>query len=165
MIFPYGTQRFATNIIDAVTPAAAPNRAMIMGNGANTITTPGHTYIYDFDNHLMPADNGPFGGSAAVTGIFEGVAARGDSGGPLLVPFFDPLTGRNEYVIVGITSYGAGGFPFTKLGSVEVDTHVAPYAPWIEATVPEPGTLGLLAVGFLGCIRRHRRGSAVGRRH
>lgn len=157
MRFPYGTQRFAVNAIDAITPVAAPNRALIMGNGANSVRVPGDTYIYDFDNHLMPADLGPFGGSAALTGVFEGVAARGDSGGPMLVPVYNPQTEENEYFIAGITSYGAGGFPFTKLGSVEVDTYVGPYVPWIVDTIPEPGTIGLLIVGMTGFLHRRVR--------
>ncbi|MBI5765029.1 MAG: trypsin-like serine protease [Planctomycetes bacterium] len=148
--FPFGSKRQARNSIDALSPANAPNRGVINGNAGAGIVVPGDTLIYDFDDHqlALAGMSGPFGGVAV--GDDEGVATRGDSGGPMFQ--WDPIT--MQYYVVGVTSYGARGFPFSKLGSVEVDTLVRPYAAWISATMPEPGTLLLIVGGLCPLLGR-----------
>lgn len=156
LAFPFGTKRQARNNVDRYSFTSAPDRSMILGNprppaqggGFYSTVIPGDTLLYDFDDHLSGGMQGPFGGAAL--GPDEGVAAFGDSGGPM---FFPPLNGR--YVIASITSYGSGRFPNTSLGSVEVDTRVGPYANWINQTIPEPATAAILALGLmLGWRRR-----------
>jgi hypothetical protein len=147
LAFPFGTKRQATNHIDRYGFDSAPDRSLLIGNprpaaeggGFYSAVVPGDTLLYDFDDHLPGGGAGPFGGPAL--GPAEGVAAFGDSGGPM---FFPPLDGR--HVIASITSYGSGRYPNTRLGSVEIDTRVGPYAHWINETIPEPATAILCAI-------------------
>jgi hypothetical protein len=71
----------------------------------------------------------------------EGMAAQGDSGGPVFIDFGD------GYRIAGIHSFvwNMDGGSLATYGDVVVSARVAAYDDWILATVPEPRTWALLA--------------------
>ncbi len=143
--YPYGTKRAGANMIDLVTTAAI----QVTDARGNVLNVPAGMLVYDFDNHLL-ATNGPLGGPAV--GATEVDTTAGDSGGPMFQ--YDPAL--NQYIITGITIDGSD--PLTRYGDISTDLQVAAYAPWVEAQVPEPMSLGLVAVAcLLGCRRRHRR--------
>ena len=154
-LFPYGTKREESNLYNAACAMAPPMTCQIPLNGGGNVVVPGGTLLYDFDDHTNLANDGPLGGgiSGPAVGPNEGVAARGDSGGPMFMYDFV----QDKWVIAGITSYGVGAFPDTRLGSIEVDTRILPFAGWIQQTVPEPGTVGLVAVAALTALRQRRR--------
>jgi secreted trypsin-like serine protease len=142
-LYPYGTKRAGSNTIDMVT--TGPTHVTdAFGQG---MTVPAGMLLYDFDNHLT-GTNGPLGGPAV--GSHEIDTADGDSGGPMFQ--FSPAL--NAYIITGITIGGTDGL--SRYGDIANDLRVASYAPWIASQVPEPTSLGVIALGLL-CARRRRR--------
>jgi hypothetical protein len=142
-LYPYGTKRAGSNAIDMVT--TSPTHVTdAYGQG---MTVPAGMLLYDFDNHLT-GTNGPLGGAAV--GPDEIDTADGDSGGPM----FQFSTALNAYIITGITIGGTDAN--SRYGDIGNDLRVASYATWIASQVPEPTSLGLMALALL-CARRRRR--------
>jgi secreted trypsin-like serine protease len=144
-LYPYGTQRAGSNMIDMVTNSPTH----VTDSYGQSMTVPAGMLLYDFDNHLT-GTNGPLGGPAV--GSDEIDTADGDSGGPM----FQFSTALNAYIITGITIGGTDGL--SRYGDIANDLRVASYAPWIAGQVPEPTSLGAVALGLL-CARRRRRSS------
>lgn len=112
--------------------------------GYNTITSlhpesggDGLLFRYDFDAPDSPDSLG---------NDLESIIGPGDSGGPLLMPWYD------GYALVGINTFteGYGG----RFGDIGGGVALDPYWDWIGETtgltiIPEPGTIALLLFGFL----------------
>jgi len=109
-------------------------------------------YQFDFDG---PTGNGPLGGPTLGSTLESGFGV-GDSGGPAFIsgPGGVPL-------IFGINTAGfttaQGNFPF--FGSAGGGQIVSAYQPFIDqyTGVPEPASLGLIAVGAGALLLRRRR--------
>jgi hypothetical protein len=145
-LYPYGTKRAGSNMIDMVTT----NPTHVTDAYGQGMTVPAGMLLYDFDNHLT-GTNGPLGGAAV--GSSEIDTADGDSGGPM----FQFSTALNAYIITGITIGGTDAN--SRYGDIANDLRVASYATWIAGQVPEPTSLGVIAIGLLGALRRRRRNS------
>lgn len=141
----FGTRREANNLVDGYWFDP-------MYGGLDSLA-------YDFDAFGFSPARDAFGTcfAAPQTGVAgEGMIAPGDSGGPF---FIDGL-------IAGVHSWG-GTFGTacgdvdsllnSSWGEVAGDTRVSLFADWIDGhTVPEPGTLLLLAAGLAGTARAAR---------
>jgi secreted trypsin-like serine protease len=126
-------RRFGFNLIDAF-------QADDEGGGFPEI------FRYDFD---APDSTGLPGGS--LGNALETIIGPGDSGGAAL----RQTAGGWELVGINTFTEGYGG----RFGDTGGGVLVAPYAGWITQTtgIPEPGGLGLAAVGLLaGCLARGR---------
>jgi len=168
-----GTRRNGTNFVELFGPVVAGNNVRDAFN--NLLTAPANTLIYDFDNHvagtngpLYPAGNPALGaalsaqftGPSTAVGTQEADTAPGDSGGPMFL-FHTPT---NQWLVVGVTSYGTDGGanpppPFgSRFGDIAVDTRVQSFAGWITMQIPEPGSLILTfcGLGVIVCARRMR---------
>ncbi|MHC4548183.1 MAG: S1 family peptidase [Planctomycetota bacterium] len=146
-IFPAGTERAGTNVIDVEGSALIP----LFGGGVDTILAD------DFDNP-SGLDVNPFG-SPFPTNL-EIQIAPGDSGGPLFALF-----GGLPW-LVGVHSFFGqiDGSLNADYGDIGGSTRVSAFAGWIyqqtripPARVPEPGMLTLLAFGVGGLVVRRRR--------
>lgn len=142
---PFGTLRAGTNMFE-------PILWMI----------PGWPYAYDFDDGteahdaicLITGDPG-FCGTYTAREVHPG---PGDSGGPTF------WNGRIVAIHSFIATYGSQWGDLDDalngtFGELAGDTAIAPYADWIEAQIPEPGTAGLLSLGalLLAYLSRRRR--------
>jgi secreted trypsin-like serine protease len=143
-LFPYGTKRAGSNVIDLVT--TAPTQ-VTDGYGA-VMNVPAGMLLYDFDNHLT-GSAGPLGGAAV--GQDEIDTASGDSGGPMF-QYSDAL---GTYIITGITIGGSDDL--SRYGDIASDLRVATYASWIETQAPEPAAMSVVAVTALLLRRRRSR--------
>ncbi len=146
------------------TRRAAENTLERLGSGAP------HTPPRPPDDTLEYLFNEPGDGNVRA---LEGMAAQGDSGGPIFVDFGE------GYEIAGIHSFiwNMDGGSLATYGDVVVSARVAVYDEWITATVPEPRMwsllAGLIVLGIAGfrcrggatlTTRRVRLSSAIGRR-
>jgi len=81
----------------------------------------------------------------------EAVIGRGDSGGPTF------LSVDGELLVAGIhkavSDFNADGIA-PEYGDVAFDVRVSDYADWIYQTVPEPGSVVLVALGGLAVLLR-----------
>jgi secreted trypsin-like serine protease len=143
-LYPYGTKRAGSNMIDMVTTSTTH----VTDGLGNLFTVPAGMLLYDFDNHLT-GTNGSLGGPAV--GASEIDTTAGDSGGPM----FQFSSALNAYVITGITIGGSDDL--SRYGDIANDLRVASYAPWIAAQVPEPTAIGSIAAIALFCGHRRRR--------
>lgn len=117
----------------------------------------GLSLIYDFDSGN--AANNLFNNNDLGFGADEVNAAPGDSGGPTFI------NDGGVYKIMGVTSYGFGfnaNPPDTNPGTnsswgeLTVDMRVAGYQSFLNAYVPEPTLLSVLALGAFVAVRRRR---------
>jgi secreted trypsin-like serine protease len=134
------------------------------------VTPPDHTLVYDFDdpndpNHVLTDLVNFFADGNRISGEREGLAASGDSGGPL----FQFLDG--EPVIVGVTSSSMSSVwsylqdvAPSRFGDIAFDTRVQDFSDWIDRIleVDEPPVAGLLLAGLaLMTLRSRRRPNTV----
>lgn len=163
----------AGQIADELTPANAPMWGHKVGYGAGGDGRNGETrgfglkregrnvvdryagannqlLEFDFDDHL-----GAFASKlgAHVAGLTEANTTHGDSGGPMF------MHDGTDWRVVGVTrggdgsGRGAGGVGFVEIAN---DVRVQSVAGWINQTIPEPGTLGLLLPCLLVALRSRR---------
>jgi secreted trypsin-like serine protease len=106
-------------------------------------------FQFDFDG---PTGNGSMGGPTLGNDI-ETTFGGGDSGGPSFI-FHD-----GQWKIAGVNTFIAGGTASAPLfGSLAGGMYIPTYAPWINsvASVPEPATLSLTALGMTALARRRK---------
>jgi len=129
-----GTKRAGTNDIDALGTERGWNQSIL---------------VTDFDNPLDAGDS--LFGDTAPTDL-EIQVAPGDSGGSL---FIDD---GGSQALAGITSFIAAsdGNPNADYGDMSAYTRVSAYADWINARIPAPSSLALLAMGAAVGTRRRR---------
>jgi hypothetical protein len=115
-------------------------------------------FEFDFDN---PAGgNGEYGGPS-LGNLIETTIGAGDSGGPAFIGGSGPL---DPLVVAGVNTYGAQyrmNSPVQGLfGSGGGGMLVSSYASWIDgitgAAVPEPATVGVLALASSLLLARRR---------
>lgn len=135
----YGTKRAVQNVIDA------------LGNQISG-SWPTSTLISDFD---AP---GSIGASVNRTGLsmpldFEGLIAKGDSGGAMFVEIDDII------YLAGVISFVGhyDGTPNSNYGDISGTISIADYASWITANVPEPASLAVMSLGGACLLFMHRR--------
>ena len=115
----------------------------------------GLLFRYDFD---APAMIGQLDGS--LGNALESIIGPGDSGGPILMPWYD------GYALMGVSTFteGYGG----RFGDIGGGVALDPYWTWISDTtgltlIPEPGTILLLLPGALLLLRSRQRTSHFSR--
>lgn len=136
-------KRFGANVVDArmEDDEGAP------GNGIWEV------WEADFDGPT--ADTNLMGGLTLGNTIETGLGP-GDSGGPSFVEI------EGQLYLIGNNTFGfneEGGAPFPLFGTGLGGILVEPYLDWIDGEIPEPGTLGLVAVGLAAVAARRRRPS------
>jgi secreted trypsin-like serine protease len=149
-----GSKREATNQIDRIGTQGMPVGGWTDGLG-NRITPPPSTLVFDFDKVAGGANasnltnkNDPLGANGALLST-EGDTAPGDSGGPTFEYDFTD----SEFVITGVHSFGSDN-TLARYGDIGIDTQVQPYAAFIAASVPEPGSLAMVALTGVAVLRR-----------
>lgn len=153
----HGTKRAGNNRID--------NRGGVIEGLVSFIGVSDRIIFADFDNESDTSTNLTGPTTAPIAEDLEYLIAGGDSGGGLYIE--DPDDG-DAVKVAAVHSFGArvqdpdglvGDIDFTlnsTYGELQGSTRVAPFIPWINGIVPEPGTLLILCIGGLVAMRRRR---------
>ena len=141
----FGTKRQGQNQIDGFWNGLTQTH-----NGQTLGSIPGTPVAFDFDDGS--AANNQLGN--AGLGMNEVFISFGDSGGPaFFCPPMQPceILGVHDF-ISSFTTQPNGSF-----GEIGGDTRVSTFAPWIDATIPEPASEVLIGAGLLGFAVLYRK--------